>query len=228
MEENFLVTQGWREAYRGASVGVLVVRNVTNPREHPELETRKFALVRELRDKFATYDREAFKAHSVLAAYREYYRGFKKTYHVQHQLESVVHKGKAIPKVASLVEAMFMAELKNLLLTAGHDMDQVAPPVTIDITQGDESFVRLNGQEQLIKAGDMMIGDQQGILSCIIYGPARRAQIRPETTRALFTVYAPEGIERGLVKKHLEDIRDNVRVVAPGAKEELIQVFTAD
>jgi hypothetical protein len=34
----------------------------------------------------------------------------------------VALKGKAIPRQAALVEAMFMAELENLILTAGHDL----------------------------------------------------------------------------------------------------------
>jgi hypothetical protein len=29
---------------------------------------------------------------------------------------------------------MFMAELKNLILTAGHDLDAVTPPVRVDVT----------------------------------------------------------------------------------------------
>ena len=227
MQDEFLVTDGWRETYPGAAIGLLVLRDVANPREHHELESRKEALVSQIRSEYASIDRKGLKEHPTLAAYRTYYKGFKKTYHVQHQLESVAHKGKSIPRVAALVEAMFMAELKNLLLTAGHDMDNVSPPVTIDIAQGDEGFIRLNGQEQVTKPGDMLIKDSEGILSCIIYGPARRAQLGPETKRALFTVYAPVGIGEMDVQKHLEDIRDNVRVIAAGSEVETLQVLGA-
>ena len=61
----------------------------------------------------------------MIQAYAAYYERFNKTYHVQLQLESVALKGKSIPRVSALVEAMFMAELENLLLTAGHDLDVV-------------------------------------------------------------------------------------------------------
>jgi hypothetical protein len=50
-----------------------------------------------------------------IKTYHDYYKRFKKTYHILLQLESIVFKNKSIPKVSSLVEAMFMAELKNLL-----------------------------------------------------------------------------------------------------------------
>ena len=46
-----------------------------------------------------------------IPAYNACYKGFKKTYHVQLQLESVALKGRSIPRVAALMEAMFMAEL---------------------------------------------------------------------------------------------------------------------
>ena len=163
----------------------------------------------------------------MLEAYDAYYRQFKKTYHVQLQLESVVLKGKPIPRVAALVEAMFMAELDSLLLTAGHDLDVVQPPVRIEVASGQESYVRLDGVEQVTKAGDMMIVDTVGILSSIVYGPDRRTQIRPETKRALFTVYGPPGIGAREMAAHLEELRENVVLIAPEAEVELEEVFGA-
>ena len=227
MREEFVTSDDWKRAYPGAGVGVLVMRGAGNPSSHPELEARKAALEESLRSEFSSYDRAAFNKHPILSAYRAFYKGFKKTYHVQHQLESVVHKDKAIPRVAALVEAMFMAELKNLLLTAGHDMDHVTTPVRIDVATGDERFIRLNGQEQGTKPNDMLIADREGILSCILYGPAERARIGPDTERALFTVYAPPGISEVALFEHLQDLRENVRIITPNAEEEFLQVFTA-
>jgi hypothetical protein len=36
---------------------------------------------------------------------------------------------------------MFMAELQNLILTAGHDLDAVAPPVRVDVTGDEDRYV---------------------------------------------------------------------------------------
>jgi DNA/RNA-binding domain of Phe-tRNA-synthetase-like protein len=227
MDDQFVISQEWIHTYPGAAVGVLIMSGVSNPRDHSELEARKRELEEQIRREFGSADRESLKAHPILAAYRAYYQGFKKTYHVQHQLESVVHKGKSIPKVAALVEAMFMAELKNLLLTAGHDMDQVALPVTIDIASGDETYTGLNGQVQALKAKDMFIADNEGVLSSIIHGPDQRTRINPGTKRVLFTVYAPAGIGMSLVDGHLGDIRENVRIVSSGAEVEIRQIIDA-
>ncbi len=220
----FEVSEGWKAAYPGAVAGVLAMGRVTNPERHATLDQRKEELEREIRRRFA--DRETLRADERLQAYRTYYKRFKKTYHVQMQLESVALKGKPIPSVAVLVEAMFMAELKSLLLTAGHDLDRVQAPVRLDIAQGTERYVRLNGQEQELKAGDMFIADAQAVLSSVIYGPDRRTRIRPETQRVLFTVYAPPGIGEEAMTEHLRDMEANVRLVALGAETELIQVYS--
>lgn len=221
----FVVSEAWQDTYPDASVGILAMRRVANPPHHPPLEERKGALEQQLRQRFAGADRAAIKALPAIAAYTDYYRRFRKTYHVQLQLESVVLKGKAIPSVAALVESMFMAELKNMLLTAGHDLETVRMPVRIEVAQGTEQMVCMNGQEQQLKAGDMMIADVDKVLSSVIYGPDRRAQIMPETSQVLFTVYAPGGIEREAVRAHLEDIRDYVWLVTPEAEVLELQVY---
>ena len=204
------------------------MREVVNPQHHSLLDKRKQQLESKLRAQFMGYDRPSLKALPVLASYSEYYKRFNKTYHVQHQLESLVFKNKGIPQVAALVEAMFMAELKNLLLTAGHDLDMVEPPVRIIVAEGTESYIRIGGEEQLAKAHDMMIADTKGIISSIIYGPDQRTRIRPETVHAMFTVYATPGIKEEMVYRHMEDIRANVILIAPDASVETLQVFGSE
>ncbi len=223
----FTVSERWKVTYPGAAVGVLAMRDVANPRRHVALDRRKEELEGQLRFRFSGYDRTALKALPTLHAYNAYYKRFKKTYHVLLQLESVVFRGKPLPHAAALVETMFMAELKNLLLTAGHDLNAIQMPVGIDVATGSERYTRINGQEQTLKRGDMMIVDREGILSCILYGPDFRTRITPETRQVLFTVYVPPGIEEKAVYEHLQDIQDNVSLIAPKAKVGMLQVFSA-
>ena len=218
----FSISEAWRESYPGAAVGVLAMRDVSNPVSHAAMDRVKEELEEQIRARFASKDET--RAQDRLQAYRAYYKRFKKTYHVQLQLESIAFKNKSIPSVAALVEAMFVAELKNMLLTAGHDLDIVEPPVTLDVAQGHERYVRINGQEQQLKAGDMFIADSQGVLSSVIYGPDRRTRILPETRSVLFTVYAPPGIAEEAVRQHLRDMEGYVRLITPQAETELLQV----
>src|SRR5512147_3077371 len=210
----FEVTPAWKSTYPEAHAGVLVMRAVSNPAHHTGLESQKVALEERLRAQFSGQDRAAIASHPVLQAYGEYYRRFKKTYHIQLQLESIVLKGKSIPGVAALVEAMFMAEMQDLLLTAGHDLDVLQLPLRLDVATGAERYTLLRGEEQTLKPGDMMISDQKGVISGIIYGPDQRTQITPATQNAVFTVYAPAGIDEQNVVEHLQHIKDHVMVFA--------------
>jgi DNA/RNA-binding domain of Phe-tRNA-synthetase-like protein len=221
----FEVTSAWKSTYPEAHAGVLVLRAVSNPTHHVALERQKVAVEERLRSRFSGQERAAIASHPVLQAYGEYYRRFKKTYHIQLQLESIVLKGKSIPSVAGLVEAMFMAEMQDLLLTAGHDLDVLHPPLTLDVSTGTERYTVLRGEEQVLKPGDMMISDQNGVISSIIYGPDQRTQITPDTQNVIFTVYAPPGIDEPTVVEHLQHIKQNVMIFAPQAQVELLEVW---
>jgi len=218
------VSEDWSKSYPDAHVGILAMSDVSNPENHPALNEEKRALEEDLRPLFKSP--EELKDLKPVRAYQSYYKRFKKSYHVLAQLESVVFKGKGIPKVAALVEAMFMEELRNMLLTAGHDLDLIEEQLSLDVAKGEETYIKLNGREQLLKAGDMMISDAQGIISSIIYGPDRRTMIRPETTRVLFTVYGVPGVSEQQVLQHLQGIERNVKLVTPSSVTELIQVYS--
>ena len=201
--------------------------HVANPPRHVGLEARKRDLEEELRSRFAGQDRASLKAIPVVRAYTDYYKRFGKSYHVMLQLESVALKGKPLPDVAALVECMFMAELKNQVLTAGHDLDVVQMPVGVDVARGTECYTRIDRQDQNLKPADMMISDAGGVISSIVYGPDHRTRIRPDTRRVLFTGYAPPGVDARAVHSHLDDLRANVLIVSPEAEVSFLEVFRA-
>jgi len=113
-----------------------------------------------------------------------------------------------------------MAELQNQLLTAGHDLVALAPPLRLDVAQGTEGYTLSNGQEQLLKPGDMYIADRHGVTSSILFGPDQRTRITENTRGVVFAVYGVPGIDRGTVERHLTDIVANVRLVSPSARAE--------
>jgi DNA/RNA-binding domain of Phe-tRNA-synthetase-like protein len=227
MHPLFQVSDKWKSLYPDCRVGVLVMRSVSNPDHHPQLEELKTELENRLRARFSGMDRKALRTVPELQAYDRYYKRFDKTYHVQLQLESIVFKGKSIPRVAALVEAMFMAEMENFLLTAGHDLDALHLPLTLDAAEGSEAYTLMRGEEQQAKAGDMLIRDGEGVVSSILYGPDQRTRIHPQTKGAVFTVYAPTGISEAAVLKHLQDIQRYTMLIAPQAETALLRVFDA-
>lgn len=170
-------------------------------------------------------DRGALRDLPEMHAYTTYYNRFKKTYHVLLQLASVALEGRSLPTRSVLVDAMFMAELKNRLLTAGHDLDRIHGGITLDTADGTETYTLLRGEEQRLKPGDMYMADGEGVLSSVIYGPDRRTRITGSTANAAFTVYAPSGIHPDAVRRHLEDLRDHVLLACPGARAAHLDVY---
>lgn len=230
MTMQLVISHAWRDTYPGAHVGILTLHDVTNQAPCPALDARRTELEASLRRKFEGKGRDAIRALPVIGAYATYYKQFRKTYHVQLQLESVALRGRPIAHASSglprpLVEAMFVTELDHLLLTAGHDLDLVEPPITLGVAAGTETYVRINGEGQDLALGDMAISDARGILSCIIHGPDQRTMIRAETRNVLFTVYAPVGIEVSAVEAHLQALRDIVMLIAPQAREGVLEVY---
>jgi len=215
----------WKEAYPRAMVAMLVVRNVENVREHPALEERKRALEAELRKQFT--DADEVKADEAIRAYTAYYKRFEKTYHVAGQLKSLIVRQRPLPVVSGLVDVMFIAEMKNRLLTAGHDLASVEPPVVLDAAAGDETYVKMNREEQAAKASDMVTSDRVGILSSVVHGPDYRTRITPGTRNALYVTYAPDGIRREQLLGHLRDIVDGVALFSPSVSVEPALVLSA-
>jgi DNA/RNA-binding domain of Phe-tRNA-synthetase-like protein len=221
------VSKRWRETFPGAHIGVLLIGKVNNTSRATALEGRKRALETTLRERYAGFSRTELHELETLRAYRDYYKSFSQTYHVQLQLESIVHKGKSLPTVNPLVDASFIAELETLILTASHDADQLESPLTIEVTRGGEAFTQMNGTARTLKPGDTMMTDAAGIICTILLGQDARTLITSSTTRALFVTYAPAGVKVETVKRQLELIAEQIAVFAPEATLEMTQIFAA-
>jgi DNA/RNA-binding domain of Phe-tRNA-synthetase-like protein len=206
-------------------VGILTVENCPNLPDHPDLAAARTELVQDLKERFGGMERKKIREMPVFSAYDAFYRQFRKTYHVLLQLESVVHKDKSIFSPSSLVSVMFMAELKTGLLTAAHDRDIIKGDLKAEIAHGGESYIRINGAEQDLKAGDLYIRDQEGILSSVIYGPDQRTQIKPNTNAAVYTTYGPPGITKDQVMEQLEIMEGYIKIFAPNMERIILEVY---
>ena len=221
------VTAAWSSAYPGALLGVLRMSTVRNPESDPALDEQLDTTAARLRERWAGASRADLLSDPELAAYAAYYRRFDKTYHVLLQLESVALKGKALRARGALVAAMFAAELETGLLTAGHDAALLAGDLTLDVVGPDEQYVGLGGRPIQGSPGDMCLRDGAGIVSSIVYGPDDRTRLGEGTTTAFFTTYAPAGIGRPAVIRQLEALAGIVRVFAPDAAVDALDVYPA-
>ena len=220
-------TNKWRAAHPGAIIGLLELSGVDNTRPSAELNQRKREVEALLREHYKGFTRQDFLALPVMAAYEGYYKRFNKTYHVQIQVESIVLKGRNLPEVSPLVDANFIAEVETSVLTAGHDVDRLHEPVSIDVSREGDTITQLNGETKPIRAGDMVMRDADGISCTILYGQDNRSPISPATTHVLYVTYAPVGVSAETVQAELQTILGYVRLFSPDIHVEQIQLISA-
>jgi DNA/RNA-binding domain of Phe-tRNA-synthetase-like protein len=223
MNNQINISSKFHSIYPQASVGIMVLDQINNVKKSEALSTVKRDIESRLRQQYA--DKTELRSQATIQTYKQYYKQFKKSYVVLAQLKSVIFQGQSIPEINGLVQAMFMAELDNMLLTAGHDVSSVQLPVTIDLGSGEESYTLMNGKEQTTKANDMLMVDKQNVIASVIYGPDKRTQINARTSQAMFVVYTPAGVSQDQIHKHFADIRQYVKLFSPTATVVLENIY---
>ena len=212
-----ILTPALQKKYPTSIFGRLTIRSVPNMKMHETIEQRKRNLEQKIRE-----DTKEVKTLDMIQYYDSYFKSWKKTYTypIEYQLNTIKN-GRNLPRVSVLVDSMFIAELNSMILTSGHDLDTIQGDLAFDISRGDEQYLKINGKEQDLKKGDILLKDEEGIISCILFGPAKRTTIIPKTKNVLYFAWCPETISDELVKAHLNEILMNVNTVFTDTKSEI-------
>jgi DNA/RNA-binding domain of Phe-tRNA-synthetase-like protein len=205
----------------------LELSGVENSLRSPLLDDRKREIESKLVEQYRELSRQELTALPIMSAYKRYYKRFKKTYHVQLQVESIAQKGKKLPNVSPLVDANFIAEMETFVLTAGHDGSRLQEPIVIDVSREGDRITQMNGANKSIRVGDMVMRDADGISCSILYGQDHRSPIIPETDHVLYVAYAPSGVPASAVESQLQKIEENVRLFSPKVFREQNQLLFA-
>jgi DNA/RNA-binding domain of Phe-tRNA-synthetase-like protein len=221
-------TDEWQNAHPGGIIGLLEASGIENIHSSSSLDARKRETEAYLRERYQGFTRQDFLALPVMSAYEQYYKRFDKTYHVQLQVESIVLKGKNLPNVLPLVDANFIAEVETLVLTAGHDVAKLHEPVSMDVSREGDQLTQMNGTSKVIRAGDMIMKDAEGISCSIIYGQDNRSPITSNTSHVLYVAYASVGVPEELVDAQLQKIQENIRLFSPNVIVEQHRLLKAE
>ena len=222
------VSEYWRSSHPGGAVGLLSMEIDRTRMQLAELDQKRVTLENQLREQYQGLERAEVRQMPVMNDYTQYYKQFKKSYHVLLQLYSICNKNRSIPHADALVQAMFMAEMKSFILTAGHDLDQTGGSIKIDSSHGDEIYKILRGDEVTCKAGDMLMADSQAVICSVIYGQDQRTRITGDTANVLYVMYVPPGIEIKQIEFHLQDLENNVNLAFPQAQTIYNEIFFAN
>jgi len=162
----------------------------------------------------------------VAQAYAGYFRRFGSRYPVVHQAKTIL-AGRPIESPSALVEAMFTAEVDSLVLTSGHDLDVLAGSLTVDVARDGDRYTKINGKEQALKPGDMVVRDAEGVIASVLYGPDFRTRLREESSAALFGAWCPVGLTAAAAEVHLDFLAALLRQEWPDAAIEPVRILHA-
>jgi DNA/RNA-binding domain of Phe-tRNA-synthetase-like protein len=221
---NIPVSDGAKALYPDAKFGLLVIKGFKSDAgvDFAPFKEREIAAIRA---QHANYGRQDYLLSEPACHYVRFYKRFKKTYHVMLQLESILLKGKSIPDTPPLVQAMFLSEMKHSLLTAGHDLDRMQPPLAFGVAAGGERFTGLAEQQIELYAGDIYMRDAGGVVVSVIYGQDNRTRITQETRNVLFVTYGVEGMTPSQIRAGLDDLLAYIKVLDSTVVPEFIGVI---
>ena len=213
-----------KNIYPKAKFGSMIVSGIPSITERSIMNHIVDTEIEQIKLKHSKYQRQAALSTEPLCHYATYFRRHKKSYPVLGQLESVLLKGKSIPPVGVPIETMFLAEIKNLLLTAGHDLDSIKGTLSINVATECISYTGLSGKEQQLVNHDLYLSDEAGVLSSVLNGPDYRTKITESTRNAFYFVYGVEGITETLIQEHLNTIFVYLSQAAKGVELQSIEV----
>jgi DNA/RNA-binding domain of Phe-tRNA-synthetase-like protein len=202
--------------YPKAVFGSLTVKSAPNKEQHDGLEERKRRLEAEIREVYPDVEDD-----DVIQGYDSHFKRWGRTYPIEFQIKSI-KKGRRLPRVSVLVDGMFMAELKNRILTSGHDLDAIRGGLSFDVSDKGEEYLKLSGEEQGLPMNDVVLRDEAGILASVLYGPARRSSISPKTRNALYFAWCPHGMDDEQITAHLTDLLSNLHTVFDKLDSEIV------
>lgn len=215
-----------KEVYTNASFGIMVAQEVNAAADRSRMDILKNTEIDRIKTEHKEYERKTAINSEPVCHYVTYYKKFKKTYPVLLQLESILLKDKGIPNVGIPVEAMFLAEVNNQLLTAGHDLNQIDGDITMNIATGTENYRGISGKDQQLTQNDLFLSDKSGILSSVLNGPDYRTRITDTTQNALYFVYGVDGITKEQIRNHLANIRYYLMTTIPDIKIQAVEVYS--
>lgn len=225
MKNMIIFEKDIEKVYPGINMGILIVRGISERADCKKEDEATF--LKELKKKYEGFTRKELKEQSPVDAYAAYYKKFGQSYHLLAQLDSMLKGKKICDSKSPLLQSMFFNELESMLLTAGHDLNKLKPPLRLNLAAGNEAYQSISGRDVTAAAGDIILSDSARVFSSILKGPDYDTRITPDTSDVLFIIYAPPGIGAPKVRTALKKLEKRIREFAPDCKTEILQVLDA-
>ena len=215
------------EKYPNTSFGLMSAYHLDSGPDQQAWEKLRDEEINAFRSSLPDFDRKKAALTQPLAGYMQYYKRFKKTYPVLLQMESVLLKQKDLHSASLAVEVMFLAEVKNGLLVAGHDLAELSGDYALKVAKGDEELMVVSGQCRKLKEGDIFMADGRRILSSVLEGQDFQSRLTENSSEAIYCVYGMEGVGPEQFEKFFQDLKRYIQVAFPSAHFNEVSIFRA-
>jgi DNA/RNA-binding domain of Phe-tRNA-synthetase-like protein len=191
-----------KEKY-GISVEVLSLSNLEVKPASQEFTAFKEEVFKEIREKHTL---ASLKDNPVVRAYRDFYWriGIDPT-KLRPASEALVRRilaGKPLPEINNLVDAYNLASALTLIPMGAYDAGKVKGELRIRTSRG-ERFVGIGGKE-LVTKGEIVLSDEEKILSIYPYRDADATKITDATRDAIVVLCGVKGVERDYLRQSAE------------------------
>jgi DNA/RNA-binding domain of Phe-tRNA-synthetase-like protein len=216
------LTPAFRAAFPDGVFGLLAVSRCPNRARVTALDGELRAIEASLR---ARYPGDAIDVDPVARAYAAHFRRYGGRYPVVHQVRSIL-SGRPIESPSALVTAMFAAEVDSLVLTSGHDPAALRGSLRVDVSADGDAYTKLSGKRQRLRAGDMVVRDDEGIIASVVHGPDDRTRLRGDSAAAVYGAWCPAGVGAAAARAHLAALARLIRLEWPGAEVEAPRILS--
>lgn len=123
------------------------------------------------------------------------------------------------PAISNLVDACLLATVEHWVMIGVYDADKLkGTPVTTLATET-EPFELIDGRKLSPKLGEIVLRDDEKLLSAYTLGDAKAALITPETSNALIVLWGAPGIGKERVEAALASVMNYARRYCGGHVE---------
>ena len=192
-----------KNKYPELTIGYAVARNVKVKRSMSELEEEKRRVIDEVRDEFASVP---ILEISEIKQYREFYKSMNvdptKIRSAVEYLFRKVLAGKFLT-ISNLVDSCLLASVKHWAIVSVYDFDRTKGTPIVTLAKGTEALQLIDGRNVTPAVGEVLLRDDEKILTAYTLGDAKATMVTPQTENVLMVAWNAPGISRQQVEDAL-------------------------
>jgi len=184
-----------------------------------------FGLIQKTRELWKDKD---LTKNEVIRSYRKFFWSLKvDPTKIRPSAEALIRRilrGKSLPKINNVVDALNIASVETLITFSVFDLDKVSPPLEIVESKGGETMVDISGNNYVFPPGFPLMKDsKEQIMAAVIFRDAYFSRVTEDTKNILVIGYAPKGISRAYLKSAVNTATNYILDSADGKISEGIR-----